>query len=73
MQIIVYEEVTQPPKLELADSLPVIVGAGASDCKESVVQFGDLVFTNETEDVDDGDNGSLYEPKQSSSCGTYEI
>ena len=68
LQIIVYEEVAQPPKLELADALPIIVGAGASGGDESVVQFGEVLFSNETEDVDDGDNGSVYEPRQNS-CG----
>ena len=65
-QVIVYEELAQPPKLELSDSLPVIVGAGASGGEESVVQFGDVVFSNE--DVVDDGNGSVYEPEQNS-CG----
>jgi len=71
-QIIVYEEVAQPPKLELADALPIIVGAGASGGDESVVQFGEVLFSNETEDVDDGDNGSVYEPRQNS-CATSTV
>ena len=60
LQIIVYEEVAQPTKLESTDSLPMIMDGG------SVVQFRDIVFSNEADN--DSDNGRVYDPKQDS-CG----